>query len=70
MTPFKIDKEFVDAFGKYANSTQAPHIGFDLYGIYALLVFIDLEELSQLVGNSVKYQCLELIFSNQVPQTP
>jgi hypothetical protein len=70
MLPLQIHQKFVDGFGKDADSTQPPHVGFYMYRVEPLFVHIDLENLCQFFSAGAEYFVYKTIADNDIAVAP
>ena len=60
----------MNSFCKDADSTQAPHVGFDVDRINPLFVDIHFENLGQLVGAGIENVFLKIVLGNNASIIP
>ncbi len=60
----------MNALGKNADSTQTPHIGFDMHRVDALLIDINVESLRQRGCTGIENVVFKIVLRNDVSIIP
>jgi hypothetical protein len=70
IAPFQIYQKLVNALGKDGDSTQPPHIGFDMHRVDPLFVDFNVENLRQPVCAGLENIVLKIVFRNNLSIIP